>query len=356
MSFSLRRWIVLCSCIIASAAAVQIGLRAAQATRCHGVCGAAPRCEEPPLSVSDVETLLRNFVPPPSLRQKVLGCGTTFILSPADEARLRRAGADDALLALLSPPASRDTSVVWVPPTDRRRMRYIPPGTAEIGSLQTEPDRESDELLHTVPMPSGFWLDEQEVTKAAFRAFLLANPKWRKSAVDPQTHDGGYLADWTDQSFPPGHDTLPVVNVSWYAARAYADWAGKRLPSEAEWEYAARARTRTAYPWGDRFDESRANLGPSTLPVFDVAADEDGGRRNPWGVADMHGNVREWTSSLYRPYPYQAEDGREAVDTREARVFRGGSWNNSAKFLRSANRMSQSPQFTSDLLGFRCAY
>lgn len=327
-----------------------------QTLRCHGACSAAPPCNEPPLSLDDVEMLLKSFVPPPSLRLKILSCGTTFILRPGEEARLLRAGADQTLMTVLSSPSAPDRSIVWVPPTDRRRMRYIPGGTAEIGSPMDEADRDSDELLHTVPISRGFWLDEHEVTKAAFRAFLLANPKWRKATADPQMHDGRYLAEWKDESFPVGQDNLPVVNVSWYAARAYAEWAGKRLPSEVEWEYAARAGTRTAYPWGERFDGTRANLGSAVLPVSDPAGDDDTSRRNPWGLFDMHGNVREWTSTLYRPYPYQADDGREIIDSRDPRVFRSGSWNNSPKFLRSANRMSQSPQFTSDQLGFRCAY
>jgi formylglycine-generating enzyme required for sulfatase activity len=139
------------------------------------------------------------------------------------------------------------------------------------------------------------------------------------------------------------------VWVSWHAAAAYAAWAGKRLPSEAEWEYACRAGTMTAYWWGAAFDATRANNGTALQPTG------RGDHRNPWGLIDMLGNVWQWTSSAYMPYPYQAADGRENPRAEANRSARGGAWGKGDAFLRSANRFSVSPRMTSEQLGFRCA-
>ena len=134
-----------------------------------------------------------------------------------------------------------------------------------------------------------------------------------------------------------------MVNVSWHAARAYAAWAGKRLPTEAQWEYACRGGKRSAYWWGDAFDAGHAGIGPA-----------GSGAKHPWGLAAMLGGVWEWTSSLYRNYPF-TEDGRNDASARGDRVIRGGSAASGAPMLRSANRSRSGPETCNELLGFRCA-
>ena len=157
----------------------------------------------------------------------------------------------------------------------------------------------------------------------------------------------------------------PVVNVSWHDAVAYADWltglTGQlwRLPSEAEWEKAARwdPTTRIAYlyPWGDRFDHRRCNTNDGdkrgSTPVGAYADHHDA---SPCGAHDLAGNVWEWTSSVFKPYPYDPQDGREQQDSIGFRVVRGGSWHENASFARATCRHERHPpSFASRNLGYR---
>jgi formylglycine-generating enzyme required for sulfatase activity len=301
-----------------------------------------------PLNDQDVKEYLGISVA--LARQRIAGCGVTFITDREVERQLRQAGASDQIIALLNPlPGNPATGDKWSPPIDKREMAWLPQGDARLGSPATEPDRDADEEWHAIRLPAGFWLDTTEVTNRAFRQFLMAKPQWQKARVDKSMHDGGYLRDWKGTDFPPGEADRPVVSVSWYAAAAYAAWAGKRLPTEAEWEYAARAGTTTVYWWGDSFNPGHAHANSATQNVGAAST------RNQWGVADMAGNVWEWTSSLYRPYPYSTSDGREDANAAGVRSVRGGSAVNGARFLRAAKRYKLDPKSTNDMVGFRCA-
>ena len=251
---------------------------------------------------------------------------------------------------LVVPPSDPALGQTWRSPIDQREMAWIPAGRFQMGSPATEPDRDEHEVQHMQVIERGFWLDTAEVSNAAFREFLLANPTWQKASIDSALHDGNYLKDWNGNEYPPGKAAQPVVFVSWFAARAYAAWAGKRLPTEAEWEYACRAGSSSTYWWGNAFFASRLANDPQPAGR---PGDQD--RSNPWGLFDILGNVWEWTSSLYREYPYRDEDGRDDPAEAGPRVRRGGSWANGAGMVRSANRNWDSPEMSNDLVGFRCA-
>lgn len=299
-----------------------------------------------PLAQDDVFNLVRAGVEDATIRSNLEACGASFILDEKDAVTLASAGASRALLGMLAPPPAATPGTSWRPPTDRRPMVWAPEGAFQMGSDAAEPGRKNDELQHSTQIPRGFWVDVSEVTNEAYRQFVLGNPTWHKDRIDRRLHDGNYLKDWNGTDFPAGKAASPVVWISWYAASAYAKWAGKRLPSEAEWEYAARAGTRTAYWWGETFDAT--HVAPLAPPAV------TGPLQSPWNTVAMIGGVWEWTSSVYRPYPYRAADGREDATTGERRVKRGGAGNSSDRFVRAANRSSELPELTSDLLGFRC--
>ncbi len=146
-----------------------------------------------------------------------------------------------------------------------------------------------------------------------------------------------------------GKERHPVVNVSWHEALAFCKWAGLTLPSEPEWEKAARGTDGRTYPWGNQWDDTKCNVsGRGT-----TAVDEHPGGVGPCGCWDTVGNVWEWTRSLAKGYPYDAGDGREAMDAPGNRVLRGGSWHDSRGFARCAFPYDYTPVDRYDYFGFR---
>jgi hypothetical protein len=148
------------------------------------------------------------------------------------------------------------------------------------------------------------------------------------------------------------HDDHPIVNVSWHDAIAYCDWAGARLPTEAEWEKAARGVDGRKYAWGNEWDAGKCNNWEAGLKQTTPVGSYPQGV-SPYGVHDMSGNVLEWCSSLFKPYPYRA-DGRENLNAEGSRVLRGGSWLTTPIFVRVAIRFWNAPDFRNYIVGFRC--
>jgi len=217
-------------------------------------------------------------------------------------------------------------------------MILIPGGTFMMGD--TQGDGNSDEKPTSRVSLDPFWLDRTEVTSAQFARFVRA---------------GGYRPQGEWQREAGGKDQHPVVFVTWHDAVAYCRWAGKRLPTEAEWEYAARGADGRKYPWGNAWDESRARFSEkrgseTTAPVGSYPTGA-----SPFGVLDLAGNVWEWTSSLYKPYPYVTGDARGDLAPTGSRVVRGGSWGDDPGDLRSTYRAWLDPASRFNVLGFRCA-
>ena len=192
-------------------------------------------------------------------------------------------------------------------------------------------------------------------------------------------HTGGYVhADhWSDSGWAwrvsqgrnhpqlwgssqwTGEDRLPVVGVSWYEAMAYCRWLSEctgllyRLPTEAEWEKAARGTDERLFPWGNRFDPKFSNTNLSGLG-HTVAVDHfSPGGDSPYGCADMGGNASEWTLSQFRPYPFKTNGGRNTEAGEEERVIRGGSWYKPSLRARASARGMNIPSFTDHDVGFR---
>src|SRR5712692_750003 len=172
-----------------------------------------------------------------------------------------------------------------------------------------------------------FWIERHKVTNAEFAAFLNATGlrppgserRYDEDDADARIHVSG--GRWTSD---PGFEDHPVVEVSWFGARDYCVWKGRRLPTEAEWEKAARSDDLRPYPWGTAPPsvETAVFGGPynATAPV---AARPRGA--SPYRVEDMLGNLREWTSTTFRPYPYKTNDGREGWSGGGAVVVRRGA-------------------------------
>lgn len=243
-------------------------------------------------------------------------------------------------------------------------MMVIPAGDFDMGSRSSDDDAEDDEKpRHTIYLDA-FHIDKYEVTNVQYKKFVDANRQWQKDRIPEKYHDGDYLKHWNGNNYPLGKGNHPVVYVSWYAAMAYAEWHGKRLPTEAEWEKAARGdRYGRDYAWGGSLDPNKANYGENigdTTPIGTYDA-------NGYGLYDMTGNVWEWCLDEYDAGFYSISPSRNPLaggtvnsilsnwrDVRSVRVLRGGSWVSDAQFIRVSDRTRFTPRITNKARGFRC--
>ena len=244
------------------------------------------------------------------------------------------------------------TTTTPVSPTDD--MVLIPDGEFLMGSNYGDPD---ETPIHKVYLDA-FYIDKYEVTSLQFSEFLNQKGNQEEGGVAClNTSDGDCVIEYRNGKYQPksGYENHPVIEVSWFGARAYAEWAGKRLPTEAEWEKAATGGlVGKKYPWGDSIDSSKANYGE------DVGQTTPVGRYPPnnYGLYDMGGNVWEWVSDWYGEDYYSSSDSHrnpQGPNYGFERVIRGAGWSNDAGYLRSASRSYVNPDSTSNHLGFRCS-
>ena len=254
------------------------------------------------------------------------------------------------------------------PPPDG--MVTIPAGDFEMGDNRFNDARP----VHTVYVDV-FYIDKHEVTNLDYKRFLIANPEWEKRRVPGHLAEVEYLLDWDDNNnYPEGQANHPVQYVSWHAAAAYAEWAGKRLPTEAEWEKAARgALVGKNFPNGDTISQTEANYrSKSSVPVGSYAP-------NGYGLYDMAGNVKEWCLDHFDESFYQSSPSRNPLNGappsntivdidayivlfgRERVSLRGGDWSDPQNSLFVPLRIGRRPSAAAGYdsldyagFGFRC--
>jgi len=253
--------------------------------------------------------------------------------------------------------------VTWTRSTDEAKMIHVPDGEFLMGNEDANLKAVADEEpAHTVYLDA-FWIDRTEVTNAQYARFLNALGEYRDACgghdclettvEDKDSHilqqEGRYVVEG-------GFEDHPVTEVTWYGAQAYCEWAGVRLPTEAEWEKAARGVDGRLYPWGNDVPDcdkaQYADCSGMTVPVGSKPAGA-----SPYGVLDMAGNVWEWVADWYDAAYYDGSPTRnpQGANSGERKVFRGGSWGYLSKFIRTTDRARNRPSYAGFNVGFRCA-
>ena len=166
------------------------------------------------------------------------------------------------------------------------------------------------------------------MTNAQFQQFLKANPQWQSDRIAPKYHGGYYLSSWDGLNYSEDQADHPVVSVSWYAAAAYAQWAGKRLPTEAEWEKAARGGLGgKKYPWGDELSHNDANFyGTGGRDIWDKTAPVGSFPANGYGLHDMAGNVWEWCADGYDSDYYSRSEAKNPKGSKTIVTFKNNDF------------------------------
>jgi formylglycine-generating enzyme required for sulfatase activity len=249
------------------------------------------------------------------------------------------------LVTVDPPPVPKETP----PPTPVRTKTDAPIAfdwvTIPAGEFLMGSDKQKDSMAdnnetpqHRIYLPE-YHIARLPVTNAQYLAFVTAT--------------GHKSPDrWANGRIPDGKENHPVVNVFWHDAQAFCKWAGVRLPSEAEWEKAARGTDGLIWPWGNESPNNKlCNFNSNVGDTTPVGKYPDGA--SPYGCLDMAGNVWEWTSTVYKKYPYDARDGREDPDADGNRVLRGGSFGGGRRLVRCACRGWLGPDFRVLDLGFR---
>ncbi len=225
------------------------------------------------------------------------------------------------------------------------QMVHIPAGKFFRGSNNRLPDEGPQHTVET----QAYWMDKYEVTNLQYKQF-----------IDATNHKSP--SNFRNRTYPEGKVDHPVVYVSWYDAHDYCEWAGKRLPTDIEWEKAARGTDDRDYPWGDDFDANKLN-SPVRWKELNVEGDTtpvgvfEGGK-SPYGLYDMSGNVWEWTDSWYKQYPGNQWPSENYGET--YKILKGGSWWDCSYYQCGVsapvfNRSFFKPNIKNSSFGFRCA-
>lgn len=234
-------------------------------------------------------------------------------------------------------------------------MVLIPAGEFSMGSSKEQIDGviskyrrlaaeiQAEGPSHKVSLDA-FEIDRFEVTNELFQLFV------EKTGYVTEAEKAGESYTW--RTYAEGKPRHPVVKVTWNDAKAFCEWLGKRLPTEAEWEKAARGTEGFIYPWGNEWAPGRANTEEAGHRGTTVVGSFPDGT-SPYGVMDMAGNVAEWTSDWYEAYPGSAF--KSPYYGQKFRVIRGGGWFSDESRVRTTERSASSVDLANDDVGFRCA-
>lgn len=247
---------------------------------------------------------------------------------------------DKVAIAGTLPIFSKNTENMGSVPKKNNDMVYIPAGEFTMGSNEWWPKSQPEHKRFL----NAFYIDKFEVTNKRYKKFVEAVKR------TPPAH-------WVNGEIPAARAEHPVVFVSWYDANDFCRWEGKRLPTEPEWEKAARGTDKRTFPWGDKFEAKRGNmpqLGKNdTMPVGSF---ENG--KSPYEAYDMAGNIWEWTSDWFKPYPGNNHPDENYGE--KYKVVRGGSWYDCTYYkcgisAPTYNRIFFNPMTMNNNFGFRCA-
>lgn len=237
------------------------------------------------------------------------------------------------------------------PPSD---MVYVPKGEFIMGSDEVDKDAKAQQYGERKPWYAnekpkrkvylkGFYIDKYEVTNVLYADFVKA------ANHNPPDY-------WIDGNYPPDIAEYPVVMVDWSDAKAYCEWRSRRLPTEAEWEKAARGTDGRRFPWGDEFDGKKVDADGQQEEPSPIGTFEEG--KSPYGVYDMAGNVYEWVEDWYKAYP--GNDYNDNDYGEKFRVVRSNGWGgmghyNLQMYARTSYRNASPPDGKFNDIGFRCA-
>ena len=271
-----------------------------------------------------------------------------------------------ALTLVPLPTPTLGVGSIRISPKDGMRMVYVPDGEFRMGSNEHQDD---EKPIHKVFLDA-YWIDQYEVTNGMYAKCIEA-----KICSVPMP-DGFFLSSFDSVTVPdqllseffaersdffqrlatePEFFNQPALGIHWGNANAYCRWVDRRLPTEAEWEKAARGVDRRTYPWGETIDCTKANFSSCVDSPSRVGSFEEG--QSPYGAYDMAGNAMEWVADWYSSLYYQNSTYENPLGpaTGLYRVYRGGSWGSDDFVNRSANRPGYIITIPNDLIGFRCA-
>ncbi|MBI4400864.1 MAG: formylglycine-generating enzyme family protein [Nitrospirae bacterium] len=328
----------------------------------------------PGLSAKDRVVLAKSMVEQGQFQNGLIEITEAMKEMPNDEMLIRLKGICETELLR---PEAKDTIMKWLELApqnhpDRAKMLaflartqapaeasidwlLVPAGEFEMGAEGglAEPD---EGPKHRVNLDA-FYIGKYEVTNRQYQTFVKASGHHAPENEDPKFNL------WRGDKLLDGVVELPVVNVSWEDAAAYCKWVGGRLPTEAEWEKAARGTDGRTYPWGNEpVTGNRANYSFDPVPMWDGTAtlakkDQYEFGRSPYGAYEMAGNVWEWVQDWYDENYYKNSPAKNPTGPADGqqRGMRGGSWRNNAEKLRVANRSRQPPTDRRVYIGIRCA-